>query len=335
MAILRRGTRSLFLLLIAACFACSCSRPAWAIAPSTLQDYSAHLESLRTLLIVCRANPAACDPQKAGGDEEVALPALNAGANVDRFEAHYGWLRDTLRQAHDPAMKDRDRVLAEASARLDEAMQDAKRAAAGQTSGPSDFTRARSDANAILNHSEFVTVTSDSIWDRVLANLYLLLDRLFGSMASFGKRSPWIGPLLEWGLIAVALTGLVLWAMRVLHRQRMKVRIEASRQIEPWEEASRNWRAQAAEQAAQQNWREAVHCIYWASIVVLEGRRFWTPNRARTPREYVRLLEAGSPRWSLLRRQTQGFERIWYGLNPAAPADYESALELHEQLRTA
>jgi hypothetical protein len=123
--------------------------------------------------------------------------------------------------------------------------------------------------------------------------------------------------------------------MRVLQRQRMKVRIEAGRQVEPWEEASRNWREQAAEQASQQNWREAVRCLYWASIVVLEGRRLWTPNRARTPREYLRLLEAGSQRWSLLRNQTRGFERIWYGLNPAAAADYQAALEVHEQLRTA
>jgi len=82
------------------------------------------------------------------------------------------------------------------------------------------------------------------------------------------------------------------------------------------------------------DWRDAVHCLYWASIAALEGRRLWSPNRSRTPREYVRLLETGSSRWMLLRQQTQGFERIWYGLNGAAPRDYERALELHEGLRT-
>jgi len=68
---------------------------------------------------------------------------------------------------------------------------------------------------------------------------------------------------------------------------------------------------------------------------MLEGRRFWSPNRSRTPREYVALLEPGSQRWSLLRQQTRGFERIWYGLNPADASDYSNALELHEQLRAA
>ncbi len=154
-------------------------------------------------------------------------------------------------------------------------------------------------------------------------------------MARFGQRSPWIGPLFEWGLIALALVGLALWAMRALQRQRLAVRVEATRQIESWEEASRNWRSLAEEQAARHEWREAVHCIYWASIVMLEGRRFWSPNRSRTPREYVALLETGSLRWNLLRQQTRGFERIWYGLNPAAEADYRQALELHEGLRSA
>jgi hypothetical protein len=123
--------------------------------------------------------------------------------------------------------------------------------------------------------------------------------------------------------------------MRVLRRQRLAVRVEVDRQLEQWEEASRNWRALAEERAAQGEWREAVHCLYWASIAALEGRKMWSPNRSRTPREYVRLLEAGSARWKLLRQQTQGFERVWYGLRDAARQDYERALALHEELRAA
>jgi hypothetical protein len=121
----------------------------------------------------------------------------------------------------------------------------------------------------------------------------------------------------------------------VFQRQRLAVRLESARQLEAWEEVSRNWRIQAEERAAHHEWREAIHCLYWATIVMLEGRRYWTPNRSRTPREYLALLELGSPRWSLLREQTRVFERIWYGLNPAAQRDYENALELHEQLRVA
>lgn len=329
MAFVRRNNRLLLFFLMAAWL---CSRAA-ALHQSTLSGYTAHLESLRGLLDDCRDSVSACDPAKVGGDEQVNLRGLNSGANVDSFEAHYDWLRETLQQAHDPGMKNRDQALASAISCIEEALQDAKITAPPATVS-AEFAHARSSANAILDRSEFATVSRQSIWDRVIAHIYLWLDNLFGNVAKFGKRSPWIGPVLEWGLIILAFTGLALWAVRVLQRQRLKVKIEATRQLEPWEEASRNWRAHAAQQAALQNWREAVHCLYWASIVLLEGRRFWTPNRARTPREYLRLLEAESPRWYLLRQQTRDFERIWYGFYLAQSDDYETALQIHEQLRT-
>ncbi|MGD0369705.1 MAG: DUF4129 domain-containing protein, partial [Acidobacteriaceae bacterium] len=70
------------------------------------------------------------------------------------------------------------------------------------------------------------------------------------------------------------------------------------------------------------------------SIATLEGRRLWQPDRARTPREYLRLLDPASPVSPLLRRQTFSFETIWYGLRPAARPDYDHALDLHRRLRS-
>jgi hypothetical protein len=96
-----------------------------------------------------------------------------------------------------------------------------------------------------------------------------------------------------------------------------------------------NWMREAEDHAAAGRFRDAVHCLYWASIVALEGQRLWQPDRARTPREYLRLLDPTSATAPLLRRQTFSFETIWYGLRPAARLDYDSALELHRQLRAA
>jgi hypothetical protein len=302
--------------------------PALARRQSTVAEYTAHLEDLRTLVQRCQANASACDPAQVGSDVQVSLRSLGSGANVNQFEGRYDWLRNTLKQARDPSAKNRDRDLAAAANRLEDALQDVT----GQRPA-SSFAEARRHADVILGHPEFVTVDEQSVWERLIARFFLWLDSLFTDVASFGQRSPWIGPLLEWGLILLALAGLALWAMRTFQRQRLAVQLESSRQLEAWEEASHNWRTLAEEQAAQHKWREAVHCLYWASIVMLEGRRYWTPNRSRTPREYLRLLEARSPRWTLLGQQTRGFERIWYGLNPAAQRDYQNALELHEQLR--
>jgi len=304
--------------------------PALALKQSTMAEYTTHLESLRALVERCEADTAACDPAAVGDDDQVTVQGLGSGANVNQFEARYDWLREAIKNARDPKEKGRTEHLTAAVSRLVDAEHDA-----GARSREAGFAEARRKADLVLSHQEFVTVTEQSVWDKLIARFFLWLDSLFTNVANFGKRSPWIGPLLEWGLIALALVGLALWAMRVLQRQRLAVRVEAERQVESWEEASRNWRSLAEEQAARHDWREAVHCLYWASIVMLEGRRFWSQNRSRTPREYVALLESGSQRWSLLRQQTRGFERIWYGLNPAGEGDYRKALELHEQLRTA
>ncbi len=297
----------------------------------TLDQYKAHLESIQALAQGCRATAQACDPKAVGEDDNVQLHGLGVGANANSVEVHYDWLRNALAAARTANDEARAARMQAASARIEESLRDISSAAPATT----DLVSARRKTNTILGREEFATVRSDSIWDRLAAHLVRWLDSFFNHMAAFGKRSPWIGPLMEWGLIVVVLLALAVWAMRALRRQRLAVRVEAQKQIEPWEEAARNWRALAEEQAAKSNWREAVHCLYWASIALLEGRRLWAPNRSRTPREYVRLLETGSPRWRLLRQQTQGFERVWYGLNYAARQDYEHALELHEGLRAA
>jgi hypothetical protein len=324
------GSLSRYKLCLAALVLSALPASSFALKQASMAEYTAHLESLRELVQRCQATTAACDPGQVGDDDQVTLNALGASANVNQFEARYDWLRDALRSARDPKVAGREMTLAAAAARLDDSLHEA-----GTQPVANGLANARQKADAILSHPEFVTVREQSVWDKIIARFLLWLDSLFNHVASFGRRSPWIGPLLEWGLISLALVGLALWAMRALQRQRLAVRAEATRQIEPWETASRNWRNLAEQQAARQEWREAIHCLYWASIVMLEGRRFWSPNQSRTPREYVALIEPGSQRWILLRRQTHGFERIWYGLNPANANDYRSALELHDQLRAA
>lgn len=298
---------------------------------SSLDQYRARLENLRTLVKNCGASASACDPNAVGNDEQVQIPGLGVGANVNSVEVTYAWLRDALRSARNLGNTDRENELRSAASQLDEAFNEVS----GERPIRSNIAAARQRANAILGHPEFATVQEDSIWDRLMEHVAMWVDKFFNGIAKFGARSPWIGPVMEWSFIAIALVALALWAMRALQRQRLAVRVEALQQIEPWEEAARNWRDLADEQARAGNWREAVHCLYWASIAVLEGRKFWSPNRSRTPREYVRLLEVGSTRWNLLREQTRGFEHVWYGLHDAARQDYESALVLHEGLRAA
>jgi hypothetical protein len=99
-----------------------------------------------------------------------------------------------------------------------------------------------------------------------------------------------------------------------------------------WDKEATDWADLAEACAARQEWREAVHCVYWAAIVRLEARRAWRHNPTRTPREYVRLLKPGSTQQGALRGLTQIFERVWYGLREAEAEDYARARGLFEGL---
>ena len=279
---------------------------------------------MRSLAAACASNAAACDAGKVGADEHIIRPDQSS------FDAHFSWMTDALASAKSLPAPKRAAVMATAEAHLDEDLADAQAAPASP-----HFAAARRDANAILASREFNTSTETSLRNRIIAMLYRWLDRLLAHVAAFGSRSPWIGPLIEWALAALACALLLAWAFRTVRRQRGRMPLDAARQIEQTDERVLNWLREAEQHAAAARFRDAVHCLYWASIVTLEGRRLWQPDRARTPREYLRLVDPGSRVFLLLRNQTFSFEKIWYGLRSAERLDYDSALDLHRELRAA
>ncbi len=290
---------------------------------ATVVEYKSHLENLKTLVAACEKDAAACDAKKVGDDERV-----EGGG----FQTRWSWLRGALTSAHNPALPDREKLLQQTAARLDEdtALAD------GYATQPGDaFGRARKQTDDVLSRPEFRTIEEQSYIEREIARFWQWVDSVFGGVSRFGKRSPWLVPLMEWSAMTLAAAGLLTWVFRSMQRQRLAVRIEVGASAEVWQKESDNWAELARAEAEKQNWRAAVHCLYWAAIVMLEGRRLWRQNRARTPREYLLLLEPGSGRQQALRRLTQIFERIWYGLRPAGESDYTSALSLFDELRSA
>jgi Domain of unknown function (DUF4129) len=289
----------------------------------TIAEYKGHLESLKALVAACEKNPIECDSKKVGADERV-----EGGS----FQAHWSWLRDALSSAHNPDSPDRAALLQQAAARLNE---DATLADRSNPQSADAFQRARKQADDVLSRSEFRTVEEHSYLERQIARFWQWVNGVFSGVSRFGQRSPWLVPVMEWGAMTLAAAFLLTWVFRTMQRQRLAVRIESRVSAEVWQKESNNWAELARAEAAKQNWRAAVHCLYWAAIVMLEGRRLWRQNRARTPREYVLLLEPGSGVQQSLRRLTQIFERIWYGLRPAAESDYASAQRLFDELRSA
>jgi hypothetical protein len=299
--------------------------PTSVLKPATLADYAHQVDQLQSIAAACAQKSSACAVSAPIPDQKVSL---GAGAS---FTARYEWFSDALTSAKKLPDTARAAQMQAAESHLAADLADAR------SSPPpaADFSAARRRANAILSEREFATANQQSLWGRFWEWVFTWIDRGLTRVAAFGSRSPWIGPLIEWGLAALACALVLVWILRLVQRERLRLRVEAERQIEVTEERVLNWMRDAEQHAAAGAFRDAVHCLYWASIATLEGRRFWHPDRARTPREYLTLLDSTSGAAALLRRQTLAFENIWYGLRPAQQADYDHALRVHQQLRAA
>jgi hypothetical protein len=159
------------------------------------------------------------------------------------------------------------------------------------------------------------------------------VQRFFAGVVEVGSAAPWLGTLLEWVFYVGAAVGLLFFLLRNVARQRLRVALGgAALRGSAGESEAGDWAQWGAQHAEAGEWREAVHCLYWAAIVSLEARRAWRHNPTRTPREYVRLLKPGSTQQQRLRSLTQIFERVWYGLREADEAEYAEARALYERL---
>jgi hypothetical protein len=138
--------------------------------------------------------------------------------------------------------------------------------------------------------------------------------------------------LIIYLLVGAAATLLLLWTIRRLRRPQEEL---PEREIIPFAPSARSWRAWLADartQAQKEDWRNAIHLAYWAGISYLEEHGAWKPNRARTPREYLRLIGKAAAQYPVLAALTRKLEIVWYGYGTAAEADFHEALGQLEKL---
>ena len=302
-----------------------------AVAADSLRDasrgqFSAEVVKLEQMVAACKAAATACDG-KTVGDSERVMPA----ASEPGFVMNWDWLRAAIDTAAKAKPDDRMKAMDEAQAHLEELA-----AADGVSSGASSdaaFVKARAQASRVLAQAEFQGAAEPSWLDRQVARFWAWMGRVFGGVGALGKAAPWLGTALEVLFYLAAAVGVLLIVQRTFARQRLAISL-GGRAVKAgaWDKEAADWATLADGCAAQQQWREAVHCLYWAAIVRLEAKRAWRHNPTRTPREYVRLLKPGSPQQRTLRSLTQIFERVWYGLREASDEDYRHARSLFDGL---
>ena len=194
-----------------------------------------------------------------------------------------------------------------------------------------EFAHAQTAAKKILASAEFQR-PEPGLWDRIKTKIIDTILRIFDGIDRVTTHSPWMGRTLEWLLFLAAAAGLLVWVMRTVQRQRLRVALGDQAVSSGWARETEDWWRQAERDAAKGAWREAIHALYWAAIVHLERRRAWRHDPARTPREYLRLLKAGSVEQRELRGLTNALEQNWYGQREASAEDFGEARDSFERL---
>ena len=293
-------------------------------------DTSVPLSEYRQQLhqIAERVHSLEQDPGQAGSVIAAIPDQVRVDTGSGSVTVNYRDLKNELTELSKPDAKQRPQRLQQTETYLLRLENDA----AGYDQVPVDVPAARRKLGQILSRREFRNVHAPGLKETLLSELYRWLGRLLshlhvGRLGGFNVLQ-----VLIYVLIAIALLLLLLWTFNHLRRNKEQPQ---PREIIPFAPSARNWRAWLAEAKAyadQQDWRNAIHFAYWAGISFLESGGAWKPNRARTPREYLRLLTSRNPNYPPLSSLTRKFEIVWYGDRPAAQQDFEESLGQLEKL---
>jgi hypothetical protein len=196
-----------------------------------------------------------------------------------------------------------------------------------------DASASRAKLNAILANREFRSVAgpdwSDRFKRRLLELVLDLLRKMFHAIHL--SAVPNISKYFVYGLIGAALLALIYIAYRVIWRgQEMAEVIPKDLPVSAKEWAL--WLAEAKAAAAKGDWRDAIHLAYWAGISFLESQGFWKPDRARTPREYLRIFTGSGEHRETLVSLTRIFELAWYAKRDASESTFSQTLAELEKL---
>jgi Domain of unknown function (DUF4129) len=230
------------------------------------------------------------------------------------------WLASDLRQA------ERDRAKSKAVLREVQRRLAAMRKAAADLEDGSNQTNgesAHSHLDKILQQREFASASGPSQAELLEARISRWIEERILRLLSLLHIGRTAGNVVTWAVVALAFAVLCYWTWQNVSRALNNATPSVHRASATNE--SRQWAKEAFAAADRGDYREAVHCAYWATIVHLEGLGLLKRDHARTPRESLRLLEPHPKERQLLGDFTRHFELIWYGYRPASPQDWTNA----------
>jgi hypothetical protein len=283
----------------------------------TLSEYTAQLDGL-----------ASSVKQLAHPEDVPTLlndipPSWRVETPQRTFEISSEWLRQDLSEwKSKPNQEILDRIVTR--------LQITRAEAASFQNSATDVPRKRALLNQILSGQEFQNLHGptwlDRMKQRILESLVNLLRKVFRS-----SSIPTVNNVVVYGLMTIALLAVAYWMYRTVRNNAGVTSIMPS----SLSVSSKGWKIwmQEARQAAESgNWRDAIHLGYWCGISFLEAQELWRPDRARTPREYLRLLPTASQHRETLGTLTRTFELVWYGTKEADANAFSETLAQLEKL---
>ena len=205
-------------------------------------------------------------------------------------------------------------------------------------------TGARADLTQILAGSQFGSARPQGPIDKARARIYAwlneMLAKLFGNIA----RHPMGAEILFWVLLLGAVAAIALFVYRLLSGNDRMDALQQTATILPqrsWQE----WLRAARQAADRKDFREAVHSVYWSAITRLQETGVVPRDRAKTPREYLRIVVESSAAETgamgsdaviqlrpPLQALTSRFERIWYANGAAGAPDFQESVQQLKEL---
>jgi len=310
--------RQIYILVCLLIVSLACRADAAEGRPLSAAEYRAELD---------RLSSATDELDSSGRPTPQPLDELPGSWNVRTERGDFEISAEGLRR--DVRRYDADKNVTTASA-IRRRIQSLRESLDGYEKPPADVSTQRADLNSILARPEFSDVRGPTWVDRLkewlLGFLLRGLRRLFGSVAI-----PTVGKYFVYGLMAVAVLALIWLVYRnIVWGTDFKpvTPVDMPVSVKEWAV----WLAEARAMAAQGKWRDAIHLGYWAGISFLERQGAWKPDRARTPREYLRLLSSASEYRETLTSLTRIFELAWYAKRDASERAFSQTLAELEKL---
>ena len=190
-----------------------------------------------------------------------------------------------------------------------------------------DRTKANATLQKILSAREFGGTNTESYIDRIRQRINQWFQHLIEDLFERMGRHPMGAKLLLWAILALSLAWIATSLVRVWQR-RLKIQQAWVPGAMVPRLSAQEWVRRGREASDRGDFREAIHCVYWAGIVHLQNTGILAEDLTRTPREYLRDLTTTQAREKQLplRELTKQLERIWYGLFPADSDDFQGCM---------